>query len=52
MVRHNQESYFLSSTRYSTNAFFRHQLGEQFTDARLGQQIYGSFDDAKGHLRF
>ena len=50
MVKHNQEQYFLSSTRYSTNAFFRHQLGQQFTEAHLEQRIYGSFDEARAHL--
>jgi len=50
MVKHNQEQYFLSSTRYSTNAFFRHQLGQLFTEARLEQRIYGSFDEARAHL--
>ena len=50
MVKHNQEQYFLSSTRYSTNAFFRHQLGQLFTEARLEQRIYGSFDEAREHL--
>jgi propionate CoA-transferase len=50
MARHNQERYFLSSTRYSTNAFFRHQLGEQLAEANFGQHVYKSFDDAKEHL--
>lgn len=50
MVKHNQEQYFLSSTRYSTNAFFRHQLGQLFTEAHLEQRIYGSFDEARAHL--
>ncbi len=50
MVKHNQEQYFLSSTRYSTDAFFRHQLGQRFTEASLEQRIYGSFDEAKAHL--
>jgi len=50
MVKHNQEQYFLSSTRYSTKAFFRHQLGQQFSEASLEQRIYGSFDEAKVHL--
>jgi hypothetical protein len=33
MVKHNEDCYFLSSTRYSTDAFFRHQLKEDFTEA-------------------
>ncbi len=51
MVRHNTEQYFLSSTRYSTNAFFRHQLGEQFADAQLGQTFYTSFAEAREQLK-
>jgi propionate CoA-transferase len=47
MARRNTERYFLSSTRYSTNAFFRHQLGERFTEASLGQRIYSSFAEAR-----
>jgi propionate CoA-transferase len=50
MVQHNTETYFLSITRYSTNAFYRHQLAEHFTDAHLHQRIYRSFDDAKDNL--
>ncbi len=34
------EKYFLSYTRYSTNAFFRHQLGKEFTQASLENNIY------------
>src|SRR3712207_9396101 len=34
MVKHNEDNYFLSSTRYSTDAFFRHQLREDFTEDR------------------
>jgi propionate CoA-transferase len=50
MVRHNREHYFLSSTRYSTNAFFRRQLGHDFTQADFAQQIYRSFDEAREGL--
>lgn len=50
MVKHNTAKYFLSSTRYSTNAFFRHQLGEDFARANLRQQIYRSFDEAREQL--
>ena len=50
MVRHNSEQYFLSLTRYSTNAFYRRQLREQFTRASLSQQIYPSFADARARL--
>jgi propionate CoA-transferase len=50
MIRHNSAAYFRSLTRYSTNAFFRRQLGEAFAAAHLGQQIYRNFEDAKRHL--
>ncbi len=50
MVKHNQENYFLSFTRYSSNAFFRHQLGKQFTQASLENNFYKSFEEAKEHL--
>ena len=29
MVKHNREQYSLTLTRYSSNAFFRRQLGER-----------------------
>jgi propionate CoA-transferase len=47
MVRHNEERYFLSSTRYSTNAFFRRQMGTQFEEANLRHQIYANFSEAQ-----
>jgi propionate CoA-transferase len=47
MVRHITEKYFISATHYSTNAFFRHQLGQRFTEAQLGQLIYPSFEAAR-----
>jgi propionate CoA-transferase len=47
MVRRNDERYFLSSTRYSTNAFFRRQMGRQFEDAQLQHQIYANFSEAQ-----
>jgi propionate CoA-transferase len=50
MVRHFMEKYFLSSTRYSTNAFFRHQLSQQFAQTGLEQHIYSSFDEARKNL--
>ena len=46
MVRQNTERYFLSSTRYSTNAFYRRQLGRRFTDEHLQHRIYGNFSEA------
>ncbi len=51
MVKHNEDRYFLSSTRYSTDAFFRHQLGEDFAGADLEQRIYHNFDEARKSLR-
>lgn len=50
MVRRNQEKYFLTHSRYSTNAFFRHQLGEEFARANMEQRIYPSFDEAHQSL--
>jgi propionate CoA-transferase len=46
MVRQNTERFFLSSTRYSTNAFYRRQMGRRFTDERLQHRIYGNFSEA------
>ncbi len=46
MVKQHQEEYFISQSRYSTNAFFRHQLGERFARANLAQHFYRSFDEA------
>jgi propionate CoA-transferase len=43
MIRDSTEKHFLSATHYSTNAFFRHQLGRRFTEAQLGQTIYPTF---------
>ena len=50
MIRHNTAHYFLSLTRYSTNAFFRRQLRDRFAGASMHQQFYRSFEDAKRHL--
>jgi propionate CoA-transferase len=50
MVKDHQEKYFLSHSRYSTNAFFRHQLGERFARANLAQQFYRSFDEAQDSI--
>jgi propionate CoA-transferase len=51
MVKHNEDNYFLSSTRYSTDAFFRHQLKEDFAEADLERRIYRNFDEARKSLR-
>ena len=45
MVREHERRYFLSSTRYSTDAFLRRKLGRAFADARLSQTIYRSFEE-------
>ncbi len=50
MIRHNTTHYLSSTTRYSTNAFFRHQLGEAFAAAALDRHLYRSFDEAVHHL--
>jgi len=51
MVKYNEDKYFLSSTRYSTDAFYRHQLKEDFAQADLEQRIYRNFDEARKSLR-
>jgi propionate CoA-transferase len=51
MVKHNEDNYFHSSTRYATDAFFRHQLKEDFAKADLEQRIYRNFDEARESLR-
>ncbi len=50
MVRQNTERYFLSSTRYSTNAFYRRQMGRRFTDEHLQHRVYGNFSEAQARL--
>ena len=47
LVRESTEKHFLSAKHYSTNAFFRHQLGERFTAAQLGQTLYPTFAAAR-----
>ena len=51
MVREHERRYFLSSTRYSTDAFLRRKLGRAFAEAKLSQQIYRSFEEATHALR-
>ena len=46
MVREHERRYFLSSTRYSTDAFLRRKLGRAFAEARLSQRFYRNFEDA------
>jgi propionate CoA-transferase len=50
MVREHDRRYFLSSTRYSTDAFLRRKLGRAFADARLSQTIYRSFEESTNAL--
>ena len=50
MVRRNTERFFLSSTRYSTNAFFRRQLAAKLATLDLHQEVYRSFDEARERL--
>ena len=50
MVREHDQSYFQSSTRYSTDAFLRRKLGRAFADARLSQTIYRSFEEGNDAL--
>jgi len=50
MVAHNQEHYFVSSTRHSTNAFFRRQLAGHLTAAHLEQTVYRDLQTAKDAL--
>lgn len=50
MVREHDQSYFQSSTRYSTDAFLRRKLGRAFADARLSQTIYRSFEEGNHAL--
>jgi propionate CoA-transferase len=46
MVREHERRYFDSSTRYSTDAFLRRKLGRAFTEAKLCQRFYRSFEEA------
>lgn len=50
MVRRNTARYFLSSTRYSTHAFFRRQLAAGLDAINMQQEIYRSFDEAREGL--
>jgi propionate CoA-transferase len=51
MVRRNAELHSLSTTRYSTNAFYRRRLGKQFAEAKLNHTLYENFDEARAALR-
>ncbi|MGE0490757.1 MAG: acyl CoA:acetate/3-ketoacid CoA transferase [Vulcanimicrobiota bacterium] len=48
MVERNQARYFLSCVRYSTNAFFRRQVGPKF--AQLKSRLHSSYSEAVSQL--
>lgn len=48
LIRHNQQTYFESSTRYSTQAFARRQLGRKFSS--VDAPIYTDYDQARQAL--
>lgn len=50
MIRRNSERYFLSSTRYSTNAFLRRQLGASLAEINIAPEIYENFEEALDRL--
>jgi propionate CoA-transferase len=50
MVRRNTERYFLSSTRYSTNAFFRRLLGARLEGIDMPQAVYRNYAEAREAL--
>jgi hypothetical protein len=51
VVAHNQERYFLSSSRHSSSAFFRRQLAGHLAPARLERTVYRDPQGAKNGLR-
>jgi len=48
---HNEERYFLSSSRHSSSAFFRRQLAGHLTPAGLERTVYRDPQGAKNGLR-
>lgn len=50
MVRRNTERYFLSSTRYSTNAFFRRLLSARLEGIDMPQAVYRNYAEARKAL--
>ena len=46
MLREHERRYFLSCTRYSTDAFLRRTLARTFGDAGLPREMYRSFEEA------
>jgi propionate CoA-transferase len=51
MVARNNERYFASSTRHSTNAFFRRQLAGHLVRAKLERTVYRDLQAARDGLR-
>jgi propionate CoA-transferase len=51
MVTHNEERYFLSSSRHSSSAFFRRQLAGHLAPAGLERTVYRDPQGAKNGLR-
>jgi hypothetical protein len=51
MVAWNEEHYFASSARHSTNAFFRRQLAGHLAQAKLERTVYRDLEAAKDGLR-
>jgi propionate CoA-transferase len=43
MVKRNEERFFLSTTRYSTSAFFRRQFGREFNE----RDIFANFSEGR-----
>ena len=46
LARELDRRYFLSSTRYCTDAFLRRRLGRAFAEASLSRTIYRSFEES------
>ncbi|TAF33131.1 MAG: acyl CoA:acetate/3-ketoacid CoA transferase [Cytophagales bacterium] len=46
MVKYNIDNYYLTSTRYSTNAFFRRHIGSHF--AQINAKLYATQHEALG----
>jgi propionate CoA-transferase len=50
MVDHHEERYYLTTPRYSTDAFFRRKLGEDYSRVAREQRIYRNFAAARRAL--
>ena len=49
MIKRNSAKYFLSSVRYSTDAFFRRKAGPLFAEAKA--ELYDSYSEAVDRLK-